>query len=32
VIYFGERNLPARVRAFIEFAAGTMDAEMYGPH
>jgi|SoiMethySBSTD1v2_1073268.scaffolds.fasta_scaffold63578_5 DNA-binding transcriptional LysR family regulator len=28
VIYFGERNLPARVRAFIEWAATTMEAEM----
>jgi DNA-binding transcriptional LysR family regulator len=29
VIYFSERNLPARVRAFIEWATRAMDAEMY---
>jgi DNA-binding transcriptional LysR family regulator len=28
VIYFAERNLPLRVRAFIEAAAATMTAEM----
>jgi DNA-binding transcriptional LysR family regulator len=29
VIYFGERNLPARVRAFIDTAVSEMATEMY---